>query len=98
MLDLWVPVIAALGSSILTGLAAFGFEWWRSARAGKAALAERRNRAYSLLLAPLELAERMRADLEPVYEAWSEVWTVGSKEAIIEANDLVDKCGDVMSA
>jgi hypothetical protein len=108
---------AVLGRSILTGLAAFGFEWWRSARAGKAALAEQRNRAYSLLLArsgvivhiadgfhsamqfrsglvegvnvmlgkqklldPLELVERMRVDLEPLYEAWSEVWTVGSNE------------------
>jgi len=135
MSDLWVPVVAALGSSALTGLVAFGLEWWRSHVAGRAALSERRARAYTRLLArsgvivhiaggfhlamqvrsglaegvnvmlgkqrpldPLELMERMRADIEPLYEAWSEVWAVGSKEAIAEANDLVDKCGDVMSA
>jgi len=47
---------------------------------------------------PLELMDRMRAYIEPLYEAWSEVWAIGSKEAIIEANVLVDKCADVMSA
>lgn len=51
MSDLWVPVIAALGSSALTGMVAFGLEWWRSSRAGRATQAERRNRAYSMLLA-----------------------------------------------
>ena len=49
-------------------------------------------------LDPLELADRLRADLEPLYEAWSEVWAVGSKEAIPEANDLVERCGAVMGA
>jgi hypothetical protein len=49
--DLWVPVIAALGSAFLTGAVAFGLEWWRSRKAGKAAKSERRVRAYSLLLA-----------------------------------------------
>jgi cytochrome c biogenesis factor len=51
MSDLWVPVIAALGSAALTGIVAFGIEWWRSSRAEKTALAERRARAYSMLLA-----------------------------------------------
>ena len=133
MLDLWVPVIAALGSSALTGMVAFGFEWWRSSRAERSALSERRTRAYSMLLTrsaviahvasglhitmesrsglteglnvtlciqkpldPLELADRLRADLEPLYEAWSEVWIVGSKEAIPEANDVVAQCGVVV--
>lgn len=133
MSNLWVPVIAALGSSFLTGLVAFGLEWWRSYRADKSARAERRARAYSMLLAqsgviayvasglhltmqvrsglgeglnvmlgkrnlldPLELTDRLRAELQPLYEAWSEVWAVGSKEAISEANDLVARCGDVM--
>jgi hypothetical protein len=135
MSDLWIPVIAALGGSALTGLLGFGLLWWQSHRAEQSALSERRARAYSILLArsgvivhvamgfhttmqfrsglaegvnvmlgkqkpldPLELTERIRADIEPLYEAWSEVWAVGSKEAIIEANILVDKCGDVMSA
>src|SRR5438067_13583792 len=118
MSDLWVPVIAALGASALTGIVAFGLEWWRSYRADKSARAERRSRAYSMLLTrstviahlasdlhlamefksglregfnvtmgiqkalnPLELADRLRAELQPLYEAWSEVWVVGSKEA-----------------
>ncbi len=131
MSNLWVPVIAALGSSFLTGLVAFGLEWWRSYRADKSARAERRSRAYSMLLTrsivisqlasdlhftmevrsglgagvnllkpldPLELADRLRAEAQPLYEAWSEVWVVGSKEAISEANDLVAQCGDVMGA
>jgi hypothetical protein len=135
MSDLWIPVIAALGGSALTGLLGFGLLWWQSHKAEQSPLSERRARAYSMLLArsgvivhiasgfhtamqfrsglaegvtvllgiqkpldPLELVERMRADIEPLYEAWSEVWAVGSKEAIIEANVLIDKCGDVMSA
>ncbi len=135
MSDLWVPVIAALGSSALTGLVAFGLGWWHSHRAEKLALSERRTRAYSMLLTraavidylagglhiamqfrsgiadgvsvtlgkqkafdPLELVDRLRADVQPLYEAWSEVWVVGSKEAIREANDLVAQCGAVMGA
>jgi hypothetical protein len=135
MSNLWVPVIAALGSSFLTGLVAFGLEWWRSDRADKSAQAERRSRAYSMLLTRaaviayvahglhvimesrsglgeglnvmlgkrnpldlLELLDRLRSDLEPLYEALSEVWVVGSKEAISEANDLADRCAAVMGA
>ncbi len=133
MSNLWVPVIAALGSSFLTGMVAFGLEWWRSYRSDKSARAERRSRAYSMLLTrsivisqlasdlhftmevrsglgdglnvmlgklkpldPLELADRLRAEVQPLYEAWSEVRVVGSKEAISQANDLVAQCGDVM--
>ena len=128
-------LIAALGSSALTGAVAFGLEWWRSNRAGKATQAERRSRAYSMLLTrsiiiahlasdlhavmevrsgmkeginvtlrfqkaldPLEMQDRMRAEILPLYEAWSEVWVVGSKEAISEANDLVARCGAVVGA
>jgi hypothetical protein len=135
MSDLWVPVIAALGASALTGMVAFGLEWWRSKKADKSARAERRARAYSMLLAhsgviihiasgfhiamearsglreglnvtlgiqkpldPLELTDRLHAVLQPLYEAWSEVWVVGSKEAIPEANDLIARCGAVMGA
>jgi hypothetical protein len=47
-------------------------------------------------LDPLELADRLRAEIQPLYEAWSEVWVVGSKEAIPEANDLVARCGAVV--
>lgn len=113
--DLWIPVIAALGGAFLTGAVAFGMEWWRARKAGKAAKSERRTRAYSLLLArsavivhiasglhiamatrsglreginvatgkrklvdPLDLIALQRTDLEPLYDAWSEVWTWGS--------------------
>jgi hypothetical protein len=126
-------VIAALGSSALTGIVAFGLEWWRSKKADKSTQAERRSHAYSILLTrstiiahlasdlhmamklksglteslnvamgitkkldPLELADRLRAELQPLYEAWTEVWMVGSKEAIPVANDLVNRCGEVM--
>lgn len=135
MSDLWIPVIAALGSSALTGLVAFGLEWWRASRAEQSARTERRSRAYSLLLArstviahlasdlhalmetrsgmreginvtlrfqkaldPIAFHDRLRAEIQPLYEAWSEVWTVGSKEAIPEANDLVARCGTVVGA
>ena len=128
-------LFAALGSSALTGAVAFGLEWWRSNRAGKATQAERRSRAYSMLLTrsiifanlaadlhavmevrsgikegidvtlriqkaldPLEMQFRLRAEILPLYEAWSEVWVVGSKEAIPEANDLVSRCGAVVGA
>jgi hypothetical protein len=128
-------LIAALGSSALTGAVAFGLEWWRSNRAGKASQAERRSRAYSMLLTrsivvahlagdlhavmevrsgmkeginvtlriqkaldPLEVQDRLRAEILPLYEAWSEVWVVGSKKAIPEANDLVARCGAVVGA
>ena len=134
MSDLWVPVIAALGSSLLTGLAAFGIEWWRSYKSGKAALIERRNKAYSLLITrvglvaylafqlhalmevrsglrdrinttlriqkpldTLDLLDRMASEMKPLYEAWTEVWMVGSEKAIAIANDLVLRCGNVIS-
>lgn len=133
MSDIWAPVVAALGSSLLTGLIAFGLEWWRSRKADKSALAERRSRAYSALLARstaiMHLASNLHALMEiksglregintligksssadpieimkwadtastSLYEAWSEVWAIGSKEAIAEANSLVTWCGEVM--
>lgn len=135
MSDLWVPVIAALGASFLTGVFTSGLEVWRSRQASKGARSERRVRAYSLLLAragiiahvagglhvamearsglreginttlgnhkpldPLELITLQRTDLEPLYEAWSEVWTWGSKEAIAAANNVAEACGAVMGA
>lgn len=133
MPDIWAPVIAALGSSLLTGLIAFGLEWWRSRSSDRSALSERRSRAYSALLARstavshlagelhtimelksglleginfmvgksspvdvIELAKWSDAATIPLYEAWSEVWAIGSKEAIAEANSLVTRCGEVM--
>jgi len=133
--DLWIPVIAALGSSLLTGFAAFGLAWWQAKSTEKAARAERQSRAYALLLTrsliiahlasdlhimmetrsglkegldvtlrfkkmldPLELADRLRAEQQPLYEAWSEVWVVGSKAAIPIANDLITHCANIIGA
>jgi len=47
---------------------------------------------------PLDLHRTLRQDLEPVYDAWSRVWTVGTPEAIRLANEMVNKSVDVMSA
>lgn len=133
MSDVWAPVIAALGASLLTGLFGFGLEWWRLRSAKKEAFVERRSRAYSTLLARsvsitylaqnlhnaieirsgvreginvtlryqkaidlLDLAKWMETEFQPAFEAWSEVWVVGSQEAIAEANDLITKCGAVL--
>lgn len=50
------------------------------------------------VLDPFEFARWFTTESQPLFEAWSEVWAVGSKEAIAEANDLVAKCGEVMGA
>jgi hypothetical protein len=49
-------------------------------------------------LDPLELIELQRTELNPLYEAQSEIWTWGSKEAIAAANDLVARCANVVGA
>lgn len=35
----------------------------------------------------------LRRDLEPLYAAWSEVWTIGSAQGVAVANDIVDCVG-----
>jgi hypothetical protein len=47
---------------------------------------------------PLELHNQLRRDKEPLYQAWSEVWVVGTQEAIAAGNDLVAKAGEIMGA
>ena len=49
-------------------------------------------------LDPLELARWQITEMQPLWEAWSEVWAVGSEEAIAEANDLINKCGEAIGA
>ncbi len=46
----------------------------------------------------LELATLANAEMQPLFDAWSEVWLVGSEEAIAQANDLLTHCGAVMEA
>jgi hypothetical protein len=50
MTNYWVPVIAALGASALTGLIAFGLDALRAHRDNTERLTERRARAYSQML------------------------------------------------
>jgi hypothetical protein len=66
--DLWIPVIAALGSSALTGMVAFGLEWWRSKKVDKSAQAERRARAYSMLLTRSTIIAHLASDLHIAME------------------------------
>ena len=47
---------------------------------------------------PLQLNAELRKDFEPVSQAWSAVWTVGTQEAVRAANDLVVSCGEVMGS
>jgi hypothetical protein len=49
-------------------------------------------------LDPLELDSHLRRDTEPLYQAWSAVWVVGTQEAIRIANDLVARVSDVVGA
>jgi hypothetical protein len=132
--ELWVPVLAAVGASVLTGILGLGTillqEWLRRVDA----LRHERRRAYSRLLAvtgviahtshalhlamevrsgagegldvalhlrkpidPLELDARLREDVVPLYEAWSDVWTVGTQEAVTAANQAVELAGEVIT-
>jgi hypothetical protein len=47
---------------------------------------------------PMELYDWMDKDLGPLHEAWSEVWGVGSQEAIVAADRLVSACGEFTSS
>lgn len=47
-------------------------------------------------LDPFELGQWMRNDLEPMYSAWSEVWTVGTPEAVTLGNRVVDLVGQIV--
>lgn len=131
--DVWAPVIAAIGASLITGVATFGVAIWQLRRSRREQLQTERRRAYSALLAvsgliihsawmlrlminfrsgasealdiafrlrhpidPLEVDERLRKDLVPLYRAWSDVWTVGSTESIPLANQVVDLAGHVI--
>jgi hypothetical protein len=43
-----------------------------------------------------DLNTELRKDLEPLYQAWAEVWTVGTQEAIATANELIGLATMVM--
>ena len=46
---------------------------------------------------PLELAQKMITAQRPLMSAWSEIWTIGSNEAIELGNELVTRCARVLS-
>jgi hypothetical protein len=46
---------------------------------------------------PLELDARLREDVVPLYEAWSDVWTVGTQDAVTAANRAVELAGEVVA-
>ncbi|MDQ1500632.1 MAG: hypothetical protein QOI86_3972 [Actinomycetota bacterium] len=133
--DIWAPVIAALGSAIITAGALFGIDQRRARRQERAGLQERRRHAYSRLLTysgviahtagalhttiqirsgiregldvtlgkrvpmdPMDVDARLRQDFIPLSEAWSDVWTIGSSEAVIASNWIIDTAAAVVGA
>lgn len=132
--DLWAPVVAAIGASSLTGLAAFGIALWQARRTERNALAGARRAAYAQLIAatglmvhsgwmlrvtmemrsglgegldaalrirrpvdPMDLDAWMRRDVDPLYSAWADVWTVGTPAAVSIANRLVERMGEIVN-
>lgn len=134
-MDLWVPVVAALGASAITALATFGIAVWdRRARRRDDLLAARRS-SYSRLLSlsgllgitaqtmhytmefrsgvgenvdvlmgakkaltMQDVDARIREDIVPLFDAWSDIWTLGTPEAVALANEVVQAASDVMAA
>jgi hypothetical protein len=47
-------------------------------------------------LDPFDLADRFLRDFQPLFEAQTAVWAKGSQEAIPLANELVDRCIDLI--
>jgi hypothetical protein len=45
---------------------------------------------------PLELYAVFRREFEPMYHAWARVWTVGSPDAVAQANDLVGRAARIL--
>lgn len=66
--DIWAPVVAAIGASILTGGTAFGLDWKQSRRTQEAERIKRRDSAYANLLARsrpiMEVAGTLRLVVE----------------------------------
>lgn len=134
-MSVWIPVMAALGASIITAGASLGLLIWERRRIEAAELRSARKGAYSRLLAvsgligvtaqvmhstmefrsgigegvdvltrirrPTELADvdaRLREDLVPLFESWSDIWSIGSSSAVHLANRLVDAASAVVQA
>ena len=46
---------------------------------------------------PFALDEWMRKDLDRLYVAWADIWTIGSVEAVEIGNRIVDRVADIIS-
>jgi hypothetical protein len=129
MSDIWAPVIAALGASLLTTLGLLG----RDKVAERRRQASDRLSAYETLLArsmavvqaamalrlmmmlrsgmqegvdialghrkpiePFDLADRITSVFQPLFDAQVTVWACGSPESITLANDIVERCLDLL--
>lgn len=123
----WIPVIAALGASLLTTVAVVGVELLRQHDAQEGHRSLQRRDAYSRFLFTsakfiniatevhtirrlatgitpaarikngVEFIRQFNRDAEPLFQAWSEVWLVGSTRAIEVANRLITASMPAMS-
>lgn len=133
--NIWAPVAAAIGASLLTGLVALVLDWRGARRRAHEDLRGRRQAAYGRMLAasgllahtagglhqmielrsgvkegvalaarlrrpvePIDFIDLLRRDLEPLYEAWSQVWAAGSPPAVEASNLVMERAGEVLSA
>jgi hypothetical protein len=46
----------------------------------------------------MDVDARLRQDFIPLSEAWSDVWTIGSSEAVIASNWIIDTAAAVVGA
>jgi hypothetical protein len=49
-------------------------------------------------LEPLELHAEMRKDFEPIFRAWSQIWTIGGQRPILAANAVLDAAAELLGA
>jgi hypothetical protein len=92
--SLWIPVIAALGASLLTATAGFGIEAFRDAKAASQE-AQHRRRGSGITLAgitrdPVAFLQQITREITPLNAAWTKVWLYGSQEAIEIANRFIN--------
>ncbi len=48
------------------------------------------------LMDPLEFTDWIRRDTMPLFEAWAEIWVIGTPNAVDAANDIVSRCASII--
>jgi hypothetical protein len=48
------------------------------------------------LMDPLEFSDWIRRDTMPLFEAWAEIWVIGTPEAVDAANEIVNRCASII--